>query len=67
MHRVVADFTVIRNSALNGSTHVIELQSPGPMLALSPGQFVNVEIPGNKEVFLRRPFSVFEADPSATG
>lgn len=62
MTKAVTDFSVIRNEALNPVTHLIVLQSDGPLLSINPGQFVNAEIPGNKEVFLRRPFSVFETD-----
>lgn len=62
MQKAVTEFTVIRNTALNATNFRIDLQSAGPLLPLEPGQFVNVEIPGNKEVFLRRPFSVFEVD-----
>lgn len=62
MTKTVTDFSVIRNDSLNPTTHLIVLQPDEPLLPVYPGQFVNVEIPGNKEVFLRRPFSVFEAD-----
>lgn len=62
MQKAVTSFTVLSNQALNASNHLLWLRAAGPLLPVSPGQFVNVEIPGGSEVFLRRPFSVFEAD-----
>jgi len=63
MQKVVLDFTVVSNLALNESNHLLRMRAEEPLLAVAPGQFVNVEIPGSSEVFLRRPFSVFDADP----
>ncbi len=63
MQKAVADFTVISNQALNATNHLLRLRTGGALLPVVPGQFVNVEIPGSSEVFLRRPFSVFDADP----
>ncbi len=62
MIKAVSDFSIIRNDALTQSTHLIVLQLDVPLPPMVPGQFVNVEIPGNKEVFLRRPFSIFEVN-----
>ncbi len=59
----VAGFRVVANHAYNPSMHCLVLQAEEPLLPLRPGQFVNVAIPGNRELFLRRPFSVFDADP----
>lgn len=58
----VADFTVTENNSLNGTTSLIRLQAAGPLPEIMPGQFVNVEIKNATEIFLRRPFSVFEVD-----
>jgi len=62
MKKVVENFTVIKNEAFNRTNHHITLQSENPLLPVFPGQFTNVEIPDNKDVFLRRPFSIFEVD-----
>lgn len=62
MLKTVTEFTVTGNTALNANNFRIELKSVEPLLPMEPGQFVNVEIEGNKDVFLRRPFSVFEVD-----
>lgn len=62
MKKVVENFTVIKNEAYNNTNYHITLQSENPLLPVYPGQFTNVEIPDNKDVFLRRPFSIFEVD-----
>jgi dihydroorotate dehydrogenase electron transfer subunit len=64
MQKAVTEFTVIENIALNQANHKIILQAPGELLPINAGQFANIEVPGNKEVFLRRPFSFFEVDYS---
>lgn len=60
--KAVADFTVAANTPLNDSNFLIRLISPNSLPTFYPGQFVNIEIPGTSDVFLRRPFSVFEVD-----
>lgn len=62
MKKVVSQFKVIDNQAYNESNYRILLQSDDPLEPVAAGQFANIEIPGNKEVFLRRPFSIFEVD-----
>lgn len=62
MNKAIENFTVIRNEACNSTNFHLILQSANPLLPIYPGQFTNIEIPGNKEVFLRRPFSIFETD-----
>ena len=58
--KAVNDFIVLENTALNATNYYIRLKSPVLLPEISPGQFVNVEIKHTDEVFLRRPFSVFE-------
>jgi len=65
MEKRVSNFTILNNEALNSANYKIILQSELPLISVVPGQFTNVEIPGNKEVFLRRPFSVFDVDYSS--
>ena len=62
MKKLVGNFTVLRNEACNSTNYHLTLKSDIPLTDIFPGQFTNVEIPGNKEVFLRRPFSIFETD-----
>lgn len=60
--KFVADFEVVENKALNSTNFLIKVKSENPLPKIQPGQFVNIEIKGISEVFLRRPFSIFEVD-----
>jgi len=60
--KAVEDFFVVENSPLNSTNFLIKLQSSSTIPELKPGQFVNVEIKGTDEIFLRRPFSIFDVD-----
>ncbi len=60
--KFVLDFKVVKNKVLNASTSLIKIQSASVLPEIKPGQFVNIEIPDLREVFLRRPFSVFDVD-----
>jgi len=62
--KAVADFTVAANIRLNTTNFLIKLIAPEPLPKIYPGQFVNIDINNAKEIFLRRPFSVFEVDYS---
>jgi dihydroorotate dehydrogenase electron transfer subunit len=62
MKKLVENFTVLQNEACNSTNFHITLQSESPLTDIQPGQFTNVDIPFNKDVFLRRPFSIFEVD-----
>lgn len=62
--KIVADFTVATNTRLNDTNFLIRLVAKEPLPKIFPGQFVNIDIPNAKEIFLRRPFSVFEVDIS---
>ncbi|HSO87390.1 MAG TPA: dihydroorotate dehydrogenase electron transfer subunit [Draconibacterium sp.] len=58
----VRNLVVVENIALNTTNFLIKLRSPEQLPTLKPGQFVNIEIKNTSEIFLRRPFSVFEVD-----
>ena len=60
----VRNLVVTDNIALNPTNFLIRLRSSEPLPQLMPGQFVNIEIKNTNEIFLRRPFSVFEVDYS---
>jgi len=60
--KYVTAFVVTENIPLNQTNYLIRLRSPLPLPVIKPGQFVNVEIKNSSEIFLRRPFSVFEVD-----
>jgi dihydroorotate dehydrogenase electron transfer subunit len=63
MHKKnVANFKVTENTPLNSSNFLIRLKADEPLPTIKPGQFVNIDIKNASEVFLRRPFSVFEVD-----
>jgi dihydroorotate dehydrogenase electron transfer subunit len=62
--KAVHDFKVLENKILNPTNFLLKLQSPEVLPEILPGQFVNIEIKNNSEVFLRRPFSVLETDCS---
>jgi dihydroorotate dehydrogenase electron transfer subunit len=58
----VGDFIVAENIQLNETNFLLKLQAQEPLPEIRPGQFVNIDISNCKEIFLRRPFSIFEAD-----
>ncbi|RIH63182.1 dihydroorotate dehydrogenase electron transfer subunit [Mariniphaga sediminis] len=58
----VADFIITENIPLNKDNYLIRLKSPESLPPIKPGQFVNIDIKNSSEIFLRRPFSVFETD-----
>jgi dihydroorotate dehydrogenase electron transfer subunit len=60
--KLVSDFLVTENIALNRTNFLIRLESHIELPSIKPGQFVNIDISNSKEIFLRRPFSVFEVD-----
>lgn len=60
--KTVADFVVMENTFLNPLTYFLKLKESKPLPVVKPGQFVNVEIKNAGEIFLRRPFSVFDVN-----
>ena len=62
--KFVQDFVVIENTPLNSTNFLIKVQSKLRLPKMYPGQFANLEINKSKDVFLRRPFSIFEVDYS---
>jgi dihydroorotate dehydrogenase electron transfer subunit len=58
--KAVTEFTVVQNQVLGNNLNLLVLRSENDLLPISAGQFVNIEIPNNPDVFLRRPFSVFD-------
>ncbi len=62
MKKTVINFLLLENKKLNKDNFLLKLQSPIPVTELFPGQFINVEIKDASEIFLRRPFSILDAD-----
>jgi dihydroorotate dehydrogenase electron transfer subunit len=62
MAKNILDFQIIDNKQLNKDFFIIELISGLKLPEILPGQFVQVRIDGNKDSFLRRPFSVHDVN-----
>jgi dihydroorotate dehydrogenase electron transfer subunit len=62
MKKTVIDLLLLENKQLNKDNFLLKLQSPVPVSEIYPGQFVNIEIKGAQEIFLRRPFSFLDVD-----
>ena len=60
--KFVTEFKVVENTSLNSTNFLIKVKSPSVLPELKPGQFVNIEVKNSNEVFLRRPFSIYEVD-----
>lgn len=60
--KFVQDFQVIENTALNSTNYLIKLKAAQKLPTIKPGQFVNIDIKNSTEIFLRRPFSIYEVD-----
>ncbi len=61
----IEDFTVISHKWLNYKTFIIELEAPEALPEILPGNFAEVQISNSPKVFLRRPLSVYDADPDS--
>ena len=62
MKKTVTNFLLIENKQLNKDNFQLLLHSPHPFTDIFPGQFINVEIKDASDIFLRRPFSILDAD-----
>lgn len=60
--KFITDFVVVNNISLNSTNYLIVLKASNSLPRIFPGQFVNVEIKNSPDIFLRRPFSIFEVD-----
>ncbi len=60
--KAVSDFILKDNIKLNETNYLLRLKAFDTLPVIKPGQFVNVEVKDSSEIFLRRPFSVFEMD-----
>lgn len=57
--------TVLKNVQRTDALYVMTLESPEIARTVQPGQFVHMEIPTLQAHILRRPFSIYDADPDA--
>ena len=60
--KTVQDLTVVSNISLNKRHFLLELVAPEPLPMMLPGQFVQVLVKDSPTTFLRRPFSIHQAD-----
>lgn len=60
--KFVKNLKVISNTPLNSTNFLIKLQAEDELPEIKPGQFINIKIENTDEIFLRRPFSVFDID-----
>ena len=62
MKKYITDFTITEKHIFGDSYFSLTLQHPDRLPEIRAGQFVEVEVPGNREVFLRRPISIHDVD-----
>ena len=62
MKKLVQNLQVISNRRLNKDHVLLELKSEIPLEGILPGQFANILANGSHQVFLRRPFSIYQVD-----
>lgn len=53
--------TVLKNVPQTDEYHLLEFSAPYISAAARPGQFVHLQIPGRRDILLRRPFSIYKA------
>lgn len=61
----IHNFTIIRREQLGQHYFRLVLKHGGKMQPVAPGQFVEVQVEGCREVMLRRPISVHDVDQEA--
>lgn len=65
MKRCQEKAPILRNTPLRGCYFRVDLEAPAIAPLARPGQFVHVRLPDLEHRLLRRPFSVFDAEPAA--
>lgn len=61
----IHNFIIVRREQLGPHYFRLTLQHEGKMQSVAPGQFVEVQVEGCREVMLRRPISVHDVDQEA--
>lgn len=62
MKKYITDFKIINKHVYNEMYFSLTLQHPDQLPSIAAGQFVEIEVPGNKHVMLRRPISIHDVD-----
>jgi dihydroorotate dehydrogenase electron transfer subunit len=55
---------VLRNKVINKDYYILEVQSPASTSDILPGQFVEILVKDTRNVFLRRPISIYNVHPN---
>jgi len=63
MKKYITDFTIVEKHDFGPQYFSLTLQHPDRLPAIEAGQFVEVEVRGNRQVMLRRPISIHDVDP----
>jgi len=58
----IEDFEVKKLTWLNDDNYLVEIQSSKQLPVIQPGNFAEVRVDHSNEVFLRRPFSIYDVD-----
>ena len=62
MKKHITDFTIVDRKSYGPNYFALTLRHPDSMPEIVPGQFVEVEVKGSREVMLRRPISIHDVD-----
>ena len=60
--KLVLDFKVSENRRLNSEYVVLTVKTDEEIPSITAGQFAEIKVDGNADVFLRRPFSIQDVD-----
>ncbi len=58
----IEDFTVVSHNWLNYENYLLEVAAPEKLPQIKPGNFAEIMVNNSADVFLRRPFSIFDVD-----
>ena len=61
----IINLTILENNKINEVYFVLKCTAQRLLPELLPGQFASIKVEGNKDVFLRRPFSIHDYDKEA--
>ena len=62
MKKYITEFIIAEKQVFNDLYFSLTLKHPDKLPEIVAGQFVEVEVPGNKQVMLRRPISIHDVD-----
>jgi len=62
MKKYIQDLTIVSSRKLNDDYFILGLTDTQPLPGMLPGQFAEVRVEHNPDVFLRRPISVHDVD-----